>query len=166
MKTRMMKAALCGSLLVVMGLGANTAHAATTTADAKARILSQITVSKVSGQDLDFGAIVSGASASTVQISTAGSRTCGAGITCSGTTSAAGFSITGTTGETVTIGSDANVTLNGPGGATMSATLASSLATLTLDGSDGFTVGGTLGVNASQAAGNYSGTFNVTVNYQ
>lgn len=164
MKTQLMKAALGGSMLVA-ALGANSAHAATAQADAKARVLTQVSVSKVAGQDLDFGAVVPGISDSTVQISATGARSCGATLTCSGTTAAAGFTISGALGETVTIASDPGVTLNS-GGNSMSATLAPSITSLVLDGSDGFTVGGTLTVLSMQAAGNYVGQFDVTVNYQ
>ena len=37
--------------------------------------------------------------------------------------------------------------------------------TLSADGNDSFTVGGTLTVAAAQTAGEYAGTFNVTVAY-
>ena len=49
----------------------------------------------------------------------------------------------------------------------MTSTLSYSDATITLGATGGsFQVGGTLNVGASQTAGDYSGTFNVTANYQ
>lgn len=165
MKIQLAKAALCGSMLIAASFGANSAHAATANADAKARIITQVSVAKVAGQDLDFGAIVPGASNGTVTISSVGGRTCTAALTCSGATSAAGFTISGASGETVLISSAANVTLAN-GGSTMTATLSPSINSLVLDGTDGFTVGGMLTVPSSIAAGSYSGQFNVTVNYQ
>lgn len=158
------KATLASSVLAVSVMSANAANAATASADARANILQQVTVTS-DGSDLDFGTIVSGAAASTVAVNAAGAATCGAGIVCSGTTSAAGFDVTGTSGETVDVSSDLTVTLTGPTD-TMSATLTPSATTILLDGTDAFTVGGTLAVAANQADGAYLGTFNVTVNYQ
>ena len=67
----------------------------------------------------------------------------------------------------VVVGGDSNVTLNGSLGGTMSSTLTYSAPTVTLGATGGsFQVGGTLSVGANQAAGDYSGTFNVTANYQ
>ena len=158
------KAALASSVLVASVIGANTAHAATASADARANILQQVTVTS-DGSDLNFGTIVSGAAASTVAIDAAGSATCGSGIVCSGTTSAAGFDVTGTTGETVDVSTDTTVTLTGPTD-TMTASLTPSTTSMVLSGSDAFTVGGTLNVGAAQDDGAYVGNFNVTVSYQ
>ncbi len=161
--SKFLKAALA-STIVAATFGATAAHAATATADAQANILAQVTVAS-DGSALDFGTIVTGAAASTVAVNAAGAATCGAGLVCSGTTSAAGFDVTGTTGEVVDISADASVTLTGPSG-TMTASLTPSATSLTLAGGDSFTVGGTLNVGANQADGAYSGTFSVTVDYQ
>ena len=99
-------------------------------------------------------------------VSTAGVVTCGAGLVCTGTTTAAGFTIGGTTGQVATISVPATVTLNS-GANSMSASLAASAATTTLVANAGaFSVGGTLSVGANQADGDYAGTFTATVNYQ
>ncbi|MEP6102668.1 DUF4402 domain-containing protein, partial [Parasphingorhabdus sp.] len=111
--SKFIKAALASSVLAASVMGANAAQAATASADARANILQQVTVTS-DGSDLDFGTIVTGATASSVVISSAGALTCGTGLVCSGTTSAAGFDVTGTTGEIVTVSSDASVTLTGP----------------------------------------------------
>jgi len=161
--SKFIKTAAAASVLAASVMGANAAHAATASADARANILQQVTVTNTS--DLDFATIVTGAVASTVVVSSAGAVTCGAGLVCSGTTTAAGFDVTGTTGQTVDVSSDASVTLNS-GGNSMTASLATSVATIVLDGTDAFTVGGTLSVGAGQADGAYVGTFNVTVDYQ
>lgn len=164
MKIQMLKAIVATTALAALGLGATAANAATATASAKAKILRQITLTNTS--DLQFGVIVTGAAASTVAISSAGVRTCGAGLVCSGTTTAAGFTIGGTTGQVVTISVPATVTLTS-GANTMTSTLAASAATTTLVANAGsFTVGGTLSVGASQADGDYLGTFTATVDYQ
>lgn len=164
MKTRLIKAAVLGSVIASLGMGATSAQAATASATARAKILRQVTLTNTS--DLQFGTIVSGAAASTVGIDSAGARTCGAGLVCSGTTTAAGFTIGGTTGQVVTISVPASVSL-ASGTNSMTATLAASSATATMVANAGsFTVGGTLVVGASQADGDYSGTFTATANYQ
>lgn len=162
--SKFMKAALASSVLVASVVGANAAEAATASADARANILKQVSVDS-NDVDLNFGTIITGASASTVAVNTSGVATCGTGLVCSGTTTAAGFTIDGTSGATVDISVDSSVTLTGPSG-TMSAALASSASTLVLDGTDAFAVGGTLSVGANQADGAYVGTFNVSVDYQ
>lgn len=154
------------STILAAALASTSANAATANADATATILEQVTVTKSS--DLDFGTIVVGATGGTVDISTAGARTCGAALVCSGAVTAAAFDITGTSGEVVDVTVDASVTLNS-GGNSMTAALTSSDASITLDGTaanDAFTVGGLLTVGASQAAGDYTGNFDVTVDYQ
>ena len=164
MKIMGMKRALAGAALAALAMNASAAHAASATATAKAKILAPLTINNTS--DLDFGTIVSGTVASTVAVTTAGAATCGSGLTCIGTTSAAGFSLGGTSGAAVGISGPATVTLTS-GSNNMTASLAYSAASVTLTGTGGtFSVGGTLNVGASQAAGNYSGTFNVTANYQ
>ncbi|MEP2495405.1 MAG: DUF4402 domain-containing protein, partial [Parasphingorhabdus sp.] len=127
--SKFIKAALASSVLAASVMGANAAQAATASADARANILQQVTVTS-DGSDLDFGTIVTGATASSVVISSAGALTCGTGLVCSGTTSAAGFDVTGTTGEIVTVSSDASVTLTGPSD-TMTASLTPSASTIT-----------------------------------
>ena len=100
-------------------------------------------------------------------MSTGGVRTCGSTLVCSGTVTAAGFTISGVSGQNVGVTVPANVTLSETGGATMSATLSGSATTFTLAAAAStLNVGGTLSVGATQVAGNYSGTFAVTVNYQ
>lgn len=158
-------AAVAAAASVMFGAGA--AQAATATADATAEIIAPVELTKTS--DLAFATIITGSSADTVVVSTSGARTCGSNLTCSGTTTAAGFSIVGTTGETVDIVVDNQVVLTNAGGNTMTASLNPSATAHTLTGvaaNDVLNVGGTLGVGANQADGSYSGTFNVTVSYQ
>lgn len=139
------------------------AQAAPSTGTATATIFAPITVTKTT--DLAFGTIVAGAAAANVTITSAGVRTCDAGLTCSGTISAVSFNIAGSTGEIVTVSSDAVVTL-ASGANTMTATLSPNATTLMLAGGvASFKVGGTLSVGANQATGTYTGTFNVTVDY-
>lgn len=161
---KFMKAAMASSVLAASVMGAHAANAATASADAKANILQQVTVTS-DGSDLDFGTIVSGASAGTVAVNAAGAASCSASIVCSGSTTAAGFNVSGTSGATVDVSTDATVTLTGPTD-TMSASLTPSATSIVLDGTDAFTVGGTLSVAANQADGAYVGSFDVTVSYQ
>ncbi|MGV3731079.1 MAG: DUF4402 domain-containing protein [Sphingopyxis sp.] len=165
MRTIGMKRALLGAAIAVFAMNASAVHAATATGTATAKILRQITLTNTS--DLQFATIISGATASTVSVSTSGAVSCGAGLTCTGTTTAANFDVEGTEGAVVVVGGDASVTLNGSLGGTMTSTLSYSDATITLGATGGsFQVGGTLNVGASQTAGDYSGTFDVTANYQ
>lgn len=166
MTIRSMKAVLAGSAMLALGLSANSAQAATATADAKAQIIKAITVTQKN--DLDFGTIVSSAAASTVTLTAAGARTCGVGLVCAGTPVAAKFEIGGTAAQLVNI-STSNATLASVGNTSMPAVLTVSASTMTLAGvaaTDAFTVGGVLSVGVNQGQGVYAGNFTVTVNYQ
>ena len=160
-----MKRAIVGAAIAALAMNAPAAHAASATGTATAKILRQITLTNTSA--LQYATIISGATASTVAVTTAGARTCGAGLTCTGTTTAANFDVQGTSGAVVLVGGDSSVTLNGSLGGTMASTLTYSAANITLGTTGGsFQVGGTLSVGANQTAGDYTGTFNVTANYQ
>jgi Mat/Ecp fimbriae major subunit len=162
MNTRMTKAAFVGTALVALSLGATSAQAAVATAAGKANVLQEITVTKTS--DLDFATIVVGTSASTVDVATDGTRTCGA-VACTGTATTAAFDVSGTSGSVVTVSVPASLTLVS-GANNMSTTLVASASTLTLAGGDSFTVGGTLSLAGSQPSGLYTANFDATVNYQ
>lgn len=164
MSFRFAKAAVLGTVLAVAGFTGTAAHAADATADARARVLQQVTVTFV--RDLDFGSLVSGAAASTVTVTPAGARTCGAGLTCAGTPAAAAWTVNGTAAQVVTVSVPANINITGPG-APMAVSFTRSAATLTLAaGGVPLTMGGTLTVGANQVEGTYSGTFTSVVNYQ
>lgn len=166
MKTVLTKAALAATMLVAFAPSVQAAPAQTS-ATAKARVLKQLTISR--NADLDFGTIVHGAAASTVIVNSAGAATCGAGLTCTGSTSAADFTVTGTNNTIVTVSAPATVNLTNGATGSMTASLAAP-ATLALgnSGSTGTPLrfGGTLNVGASQEDGAYSATFNVSVDYQ
>lgn len=169
MTNKFSKLALATTALFALGLGATSATAApaSVNAVAKAKVLKQLTIVKVS--DIDFGTIVTGTAASTVVVDAAGARTCGTGLTCTAAASAAKFTVTGSNNTAITVTVPATVTLAG-GGGTMVATLAAPT-TLTLDNSgstgNALNFGGSLAVGANQADGVYtSPNFAVTVNYQ
>lgn len=160
-----MKRAIVGAAIAALALNAPAAHAASATGTATAKILRQITLTNTSA--LQYATIISGASASTVAVSTAGVRTCGASLSCLGTATAASFDVDGTEGAVVLVGGDSSVSLTGSLGGTMTSSLTYSAANITLGATGGsFQVGGTLSVGANQAAGDYTGTFNVTADYQ
>ena len=165
-----------GAAIAVAALSSGTAFAQdSATATASANILQSITVTNSAG--LDFGTIVPSGSASTVTVvqgnaTTAATRTCGAGLTCSGGFSRAVFDITGSHAALVDITGDANVTLSNANGDTMAVALTYSNTQVTLTRATAastpaasFYVGGVLSVGADQAAGAYSEVFNVTVDY-
>lgn len=167
--SKMMHRVATGVAIAAFGLSAGVAQAApaTASATAKARVLKQITVTNTA--DLDFGTIVAGTSAAAVAVSTGGARTCAAALTCTGTVTAASFDVSGTNNAVVTVTGDNSVSLTNGTGGTMSASLTRSATTLTLTNSavgGTFQVGGSLALAANQADGAYTGTFNVTVDYQ
>lgn len=149
------------------------AQAATpaTQATATAKIYRPLTISFV--QNLDFGTVVlSGAgtwSGEVVSIDQTGALTCGGGVnlTCSGSPQAAKYHLVGTNNAVVTISSP-GFNLTGPG------TLAftpNAPATVNLGASGNstgmdFGVGGSITLASTTPDGVYSGTFNVTANYQ
>ena len=133
---------------------------------ATARIIKPLTLTKVG--DMDFGTIVV-QDAGTVTMDTAGAVTCTANLTCSGTTTAASYHVTGTNNQTVQI-TKPGVTLTNTdsSGTTLSLTLTGPTSVLLpssgASGAD-FSLGGTIAVAASQREGTYVGDLAVTVDY-
>jgi hypothetical protein len=171
MAKKILKGAVMGVVVAAMGLSATAAQAASQQGIAKARILRELRVENTA--DLQFGTIISGASADTIDVSTSGTATCGTNLTCSGTTTAAAFDVYGTNNAVVLVSGDNSVTLNNTttSGFTMTASLNRSTSSLTLTAGPGsvggsFTVGGTLSIGSNQEPGVYEGTFNVTADYQ
>jgi hypothetical protein len=140
-----------------------------TPADAKAKII--VPIQLANSNSLDFGTISTSATAGTVTLTPAGASSITGGVTLlNSTKTAASFTVTGLASATYT------VTL--PAAAATLTDVESSTYTMTVDawanstagtlsslGTQDFTVGGTLHVGASQGAGTYKGTFNVTVAY-
>lgn len=147
---------------------ATQAFAESITFDAQATILEALAL--VKNADLAFANIVpDAASGGTVIVSPASALTCAAVLTCSGTVSAADFTVTGTPGATysLTLPPSANIT---SGTDTMlvdnfTNSLGGSAGSL-VGGADTFQLGATLNVGAAQPVGTYTGTFAVTVEYQ
>jgi len=142
---------------------------ATGTAQAAANIVTPISITK--NIDLNFGNIAASGSNFTVALSAAGVRssTGGTGTLPSvmGTVAAAEFTVAGLSGATYAVTLPSSITIK-DGGETNTMTVDNfeSNSTFTLTGgSETFNVGAILNVGANQVAGVYSGSFNVTVNY-
>jgi len=147
------------------------ASAATVNAQAKAKVVKPLAIE--SRQNLDLGTIVLGPgtwSAATVRLSRTGVLTCPASVTCSGATQVAIYNIAGSNGQTIVI-SVPDVNLVNQGNAAKTLTLvpdAQQTVQLTNSGNPGTNVaiGGAITIDSTTADGVYSGTFNVTADYQ
>ena len=147
------------------------ASGATVNAQAKAQIVKPLAIASV--QDLDFGTILLGPgnwSGVTVRLSQAGALTCPAPLTCSGATQVAIYNIAGSKQQTIAV-SVPNITLVNQSNPSRTLTLvpdAPSTIQLTNSGNPGTNVpiGGAITVDSTTADGVYSGTFNVTADYQ
>lgn len=145
------------------------AHAAQTTIQASAKVVKSLTLE--SKQDLDFGTImVSGATGtSTVSISMTGAVTCPAGFTCTGTPKPAILNVAGSNGNVVRITTLPSDLVNATDGTKLRFTpIAPASITLSNSGSPGkdFNIGGSIDVPSTATDGVYSGTIEVTVDYQ
>lgn len=162
------------AMFAALGMS-SAAHADTATADATAEILEALNLELTEGA-LDFGAIVvNGADTLTLQPN--GTMDCAAKqVVCTGTTDTPLFTVEGTDGKDVTInlpGSAVDLTRVGgvAGAAADTLTVDSFTSSATGDevtltgGSATFTVGGTLSIGATQNAGIYEGSFDVSVDY-
>lgn len=144
------------------------AHAATTTIQANAKIVKSLTLS--AKQNLDFGTITLAGTPGTftIAVSQAGTVSCPSGATCAGTARPAILNVQGSNSQVVRI-SVANADLvNSVDGSTIPFTPdAPASVTLTNSGAPGkdFNVGGSIAV-PSTADGTYSGSVEVTVDYQ
>ena len=142
------------------------AQGVSATSNASATIITPLTISNTG--PLNFGNISVGALAGgTVSLSAANVRT--AGGTCSfqalPASTVATFDITGAAGANLLVTLPASSTiLNGATPMTLDNFIHDAPATI-VGGALTFHVGATLNVNAGQLAGPYTGTFNVTINY-
>lgn len=125
----------------------------------------------VNTQALAFGSFAAGSGGS-VTVSAGGARSAGGGVVLlsAGAGAVASFSVTGDPNLTYAITLPANGVAALTSGANSMALTAftsspTSTGVLSAGGSQTLSVGATLGVSSNQAAGNYSGSFNVIVNY-
>ncbi len=137
-------------------------------ATATARIVKPLTLTWV--QDMDFGTVtLVDQGPTTITVAQNGTRTCpGTAVTCSGTSAAASYRITGTNNQLVTVNSG-NVTMTGPAGSTPLLLTVNAPPSVNLSNSGNagtnFSIGGSIAVAGTQAEGTYTGTFAVTVEY-
>jgi hypothetical protein len=143
--------------------------AAVGTGTATATLITPITIAAT--QALSFGRL-DATGGGTIVISTAGVRTKTGAltlVTTGSTNTQALFNITGTANSTYAITLPAAAVTLTSGANTMSVGTFTSnptgTGTLSATGTQTINVGATLTVGAAQAAGTYSGTFSVTVNY-
>jgi hypothetical protein len=148
------------------------AHAANNVATVQANVVKPLILTWL--QDLDLGTIALGPgtwSNATVGISRAGVFSCTkANLICTGATQVARYNVSGTNNRTVLI-SAPNVTLVNQGDPTKTLTMVvdnPGSALLTNSGPPGtnFSLGGSISLSSTTVSGTYSGTFNVTVDYQ
>lgn len=142
---------------------ADSVNGASTTGTAAVVVLNSITI--IQTQSLDFGAVTSG-SAGIVQIdATTGSRKVsgGVGAVAEATGQSGAFLVTGTPNAAI------NIVVGGPitgfGGGITGFTQVATLPTVLNGKTASFPIGGILNIPAKTAAGQYSGTYTVTVNY-
>jgi hypothetical protein len=135
-------------------------------ANASVNIVSPLTLTNDSG--LDFGTVVGPFNGETVEIAVDGTPNCG-GLTCSGSPSAANFTVSGgTADQNLKVTVDPTVQLTS-GSNTLDVDLSTDLPTgITTDTNGGatFGVGGSLLIPAGTNDGLYTGSFNVQVDYQ
>ncbi len=159
------KFAVAGSIAAA-AMVSGAAHAATETVGADAEIIEAVTLGTPT--DIDFGTIAADATGGTVSIAASSGATAScATLTCVGSSNPGDIVVTSASGQTVAVTMPTGaVTLTSAGGDTMSMTPSVSQTSFTSTGSDTLYFGGSLTVAANQAAGAYSGSFNVDVDYQ
>lgn len=144
------------------------AYAATATANATATVIAPMTLTKT--LDLRFGKFAPGLTTGTVVIAAGGARSATGGVKVSALDAggAASYSVTGDSTATYAITLPTGTATITSGVNTMSVatftSAPSATGTLTA-GAQTLTVGGTLSVAISQVAGAYTGTYDVTVEY-
>ncbi len=162
------------SLVLAVALGllaAASAFGATASSNANAEIVPAIAIANTAA--LEFGQIAASGSTGTVTISTAGARSSSGGVTLGNQTaaSAASFDVTGAANNTYAITLPSSVDIDDGASHTMTVDTflsnpsAGAGGTLSAGGAQTLTVGATLHVGINQTIGSYTGTFNVSVDY-
>lgn len=169
--------------LAATGLAAcaGTGVSAQTTQQSQLRTIVLHQLSFIRVQDMEFGDIIPGATAGVVRLFPNGTRTATGGVVLIGSShQPARFAGKGSFNQQVLISLSSNtIQLTGPGapmtlsqfeiGSTPTAILTTTPRRFRISAANGlfnFPVGGRLAVGANQAAGTYSGNFNITLNYQ
>ncbi len=157
--------------LVIIGFSVNSFAQVSATATASATIVTPITIANTG--NMNFGNVATSATAGTVVLTPAGTRSKTGGVTLpvtGGTISAAHFNVTGTTGYTyaITLPTTDITAAFGAFSMIINAFTSNPSATGVLAaGAQTINVGATLNVGINQAAGLYTTAtpFQVTVNY-
>ncbi len=175
MKTHFKQHALKLALVSAFALGAAAlgvnGYAESGTGTATATVIAPIAISD-STADLAFGKFAA-STGGTVVMAPAGTRTATGAVVLSTVTpgNAASFNVTGDNNATyaITLPGTATIThtdtINNMSVGTFTSSLPLGVGTLSGAGAETVTVGGTLTVASGQAAGAYTGTFSVTVEY-
>jgi len=160
-------AALCA-----LGAAAPSRAASNNVAQVSANVVKPLILTRI--QDMDLGTIVLGPgtwSNATVGISRAGTFSCtNINVSCTGATQVATYNVSGTNNRVVQIFAP-NVTLTNQSDASQTLTMVldgPGTVTLTNSGPPGtnFSIGGSITLSSNTGAGLYTGTLNVTVDYQ
>lgn len=158
--------------LLILSSAPAAAVSPATQATATAKIYKPLTISSV--QNLNFGTIIlTGASFSgeVVSISQAGALTCGSNpgvlLTCSGSAQPAQYKLVGTNNATVTI-TCPGFNLTGPSTLAFTPNAPTTVNLGATGSTTGFTfsIGGSITLASTTPDGVYSGTFQVTADYQ
>ena len=162
-----MKLALAGAI-VATGMVSNAAYAATEQTDATVQVLSAVQLSAVS--TLNFGVVAASAAGGTVTLgASAAAIPVATGVIAISGGSAGSFQVTqATNGELIdlTVGNAAPLTGPGANIALSGLTLSNNNITFSSSSLQTVYVGGTISLNPNQASGTYTGTFDVTAEYQ
>jgi len=172
--TKTLRIASLAATAIAVALGAAPASAVTPTtqATASATIKKPLTIARKT--DLSFGDILlSGSGTFTnqpVTISQSGTLTCPTTyFTCSGTTSAASYNVSGNKQSTVALSVPTTLVLTNAANDQLTLNVSAPTSViLTNSGAPGtdFGIGGTLNLSDTTPDGVYSGTFNVSADYQ
>lgn len=159
------------AILLLLAAVSTPAGAVTQNASVKANVVKPLVLT--AQQDLDLGTITLGPgtwSGATIGISRSGAFTCDSKVICTGAPQVAQYKVAGTNKMVVLITAP-DVTLVNQGDPTQTLTLVvdnPGQVTLTSSGAPGtlFSLGGAITLSSATATGTYSGTFQVTVDYQ
>ena len=155
------------SVAIVAGFASTGAQAATGSANATAEILAAVQITNP--VDLRFGSVApptAGSGSVSVAAFSGSTASCAGGAVCGGTSGPGSFDITGAGGLDVAVSLPSTSVTIISGVNSMSVTGLSLDTGLLFGGIGTVYVGGTLTVPTGQAAGVYSGSFNVDANYQ
>jgi hypothetical protein len=162
---------VAGIAIATAGIYSASLTAATVTGTASANVLTPLGIAN-GANSMNFGDVAGDATnATTVVLTSAGTASSVDGASTAGSPTAADFNVTGsgTLAYDITLPTDGTIVLTNVAGPDMSVDGFSdslgSTGALTA-GAQSFTVGATLTINANQAAALYSGSYDVTVNYQ